>query len=275
MSIDWFTPLYLLAIYGVVRFFRRSKSDTEKTVRWTPIESIGVTLAIYFGAQLIGALLVYTIPLIRGMDKDQALDWMSNNTYGQFITIAAVEALTVWLVYRFLKLRKATLKTIGLDDRPKWAYLGYIALSFIAYTIVFIFVTSVAKQLAPSLNIEQKQQIGFVDRGNFQLPFIFISLVLLPPIAEEILVRGFLYTGLRKGLPKFWAVIIASGLFGIAHLQAGSGEPLLWIAGIDTFILSLFLINLRERTGSLWASIGLHTLKNLIAFMSIFIFHLG
>jgi len=55
-------------------------------------------------------------------------------------------------------------------------------------------------------------------------------------------------------------------------LQARSGQPLLWVAGIDTFILSLVLIYLREKTDSLYASIGLHMLKNTIAFLGLFVF---
>jgi membrane protease YdiL (CAAX protease family) len=78
---------------------------------------------------------------------------------------------------------------------------------------------------------------------------------------------------LKKGLNVFWACAITSSLFAIAHLQVGSGEPLLWSAAVDTFVLSLILIYLREKTGSLWTSVGLHSLKNFIAFLGLFVFH--
>ena len=101
----------------------------------------------------------------------------------------------------------------------------------------------------------------------------FISLVVLPPIVEEILVRGFLYTSLRKYLPRIWAVIIASALFAAAHLPEGnSGAGLLWVAAVDTFILSAVLIYLREKTDKLWASMMVHGMKNGIAFLSLFVF---
>jgi len=57
-------------------------------------------------------------------------------------------------------------------------------------------------------------------------------------------------------------------------ILSGSGEPLLWIAALDTFILSFVLIYLKEKTGSLWPPIGLHMLKNSLAFISIFILHI-
>jgi membrane protease YdiL (CAAX protease family) len=275
MSVNWFTPLYVVAVYGLVRYFMKRKNAVEGGVNWTPIEAIGVTLLIYFGGQILAALLTYLIPLARGMNTKQAVDWLTNNIYGQFIFILVVEIISIGMLYWFLKRRQATFQTIGLKRRPKWGDLGYIIVGFFAYFAIFLVLQGIAKALAPGLNVTQKQDIGFTDPLRSQLPFVFASLVLLPPIAEELLVRGFLYTGLKNGLPKVWAILIASGLFGIAHLQAGNGQPLLWIAAIDTFSLSLVLIYIREQTGSLWASIGLHMLKNGIAFASLYIFHLA
>jgi membrane protease YdiL (CAAX protease family) len=100
---------------------------------------------------------------------------------------------------------------------------------------------------------------------------VFISLVVLPTIVEEILVRGFLYGGLRNKLRPVGAGLIASLIFAAAHLQFGSGEPLLWVAAIDTFILSLFLIRLRETTGNLWSGMTVHFMKNGLAFTALFI----
>jgi membrane protease YdiL (CAAX protease family) len=90
---------------------------------------------------------------------------------------------------------------------------------------------------------------------------------------EEILFRGFLYSGLKKSLPKIWAVLLTCTIFAAPHLLEGGSSGLLWVAGIDTFILSLVLIWLREKTGRLYASMGLHALKNFIAFASLFLLH--
>ena len=43
---------------------------------------------------------------------------------------------------------------------------------------------------------------------------------------------------------------------------------------LDTFILSLVLIYLREKTGGLWASITLHAFKNGVAFVALFALHI-
>lgn len=274
MSINWFTPLYLLAIYGLVRFFIRSKPDDKKGhINWSPLESAGVTLFIFFVAEVIGLLLIYVVPLLLGWKISHINDWIDNDVIGQFFATLMIEGATAWLLINFLKRRRASVKTIGLNRRPVWKDLGYVLLGFAMYFTAYIVIIDVVKALILGINLDQQQQIGFQNPAHWQLPLVFISLVVLPPLVEELLVRGFLYSGLKKGLPKVWAVLFTSGLFAIAHLQAGSGAPLLWVAAIDTFILSLVLIFLKEHTGSLWASIGLHMLKNGIAFVSLFLLH--
>ncbi len=110
--------------------------------------------------------------------------------------------------------------------------------------------------------------------GQAALALTFISLVILPPLAEEIMVRGFLYSTLKKAMRPIGAVILTSALFAAAHLPEGGAAGPLYIAALDTFILSLVLIYLREKTGGLWASITLHASKNGIAFLLLFVLHI-
>ncbi len=273
IGINWATPLLILAIYGVVRYFKSPKVTQKDSVNWTPLETVGITLAIYFGSQLIGLLLIYVFGLIGGLSQTQDNNWLNNNVYGQFVMVFAVEALTLSLLLGFLKKRSANLKTIGLGT-PKIKDIGFVLIGFLFYFVTYLLVLAVLQRAVPNLNKDQKQMIGFSGARRGQLGLVFISLVILPPFIEELMMRGFLYSGLKKGLPIMWAAIITSLLFGLAHLEAGSGQPLLWTAGIDTFILSFVLIYLREKTGTLWASIGLHMLKNCIAFASLFVFHI-
>lgn len=296
LTINWFTPILLLTIYGGVRYFRKPQNwdelvDEQKGERvgWTPLESVGVTLAIYFIGQLLGLLiflLLYALlaSLFGAHDITyffQSLktttDVVTNFTlrpFPQFMQIFCMEAVTLTLLIIFLRLRKTGLKVIGLR-KPKWRDLAYVAMGYLTYFVVNIGILGVVDKLAPGLNANQKQEIGFQGAHGAQLTWVFLALVILPPFVEELLVRGFLYSGLKNKLPKLWAVLITGLLFAMAHLQAGNGQPLLWTAAIDTFILSTLLIYLREKTGSLWASIGLHALKNGVAFLTLFIFHIA
>jgi membrane protease YdiL (CAAX protease family) len=141
------------------------------------------------------------------------------------------------------------------------------------YFVLYLLSVGLISHFVPGLNVNQQQQIGFNNvHGAAPLVMTFISLVVLPPLAEEIMVRGFLYSSLKKALPTASAVIVTSALFASAHLPEGGAAGPLYIAALDTFVLSLVLIYLREKTGSLWASITLHAIKNGIAFVALFVF---
>jgi membrane protease YdiL (CAAX protease family) len=133
-------------------------------------------------------------------------------------------------------------------------------------------ILTVATHLFPSLNAKQKQDLGFQNvHGAQDMVLTFLSLVVLPPLAEETVFRGFIFTGLRERFKWVWALVITSLLFGIAHLEFGTGQPLVWVAGLDTFCLSLVLCYLREKSDSLWPGILLHAVKNGIAFVALYI----
>ena len=83
----------------------------------------------------------------------------------------------------------------------------------------------------------------------------WLTAVLMAPVLEEIVFRGFVYTRLKKGLGKLAAVVITSLLFGIAH------GTVIWF--IYTFIFSIVLIWIFEKFQSLTASILLHLAYNL------------
>ncbi len=193
----------------------------------------------------------------------------------QFLSILAVEVATLLIILLYLRSRGASLRTLGLKNFQAFDILRSLA-GFAGYFTLYFMVITVAKAVLPALNLEQQQELGFDTalRGVELIP-VFLSLVILPPFVEEILCRGFLYGGLRTKLKPVGAALITSGLFAAAHLQWGSNTPLLWVAAIDTFVLSLVLCYLREKSGRLWASIGLHVIKNLVAFLALFVFKLA
>lgn len=272
-QVNWSTPLLLLAIYGIFRYFVRPKNKDEK-LNYTPLEAASVTLAIYFGSQVVAGILLYGIPQLLGVSGDRLEKLFFDNAYGQFVLALIINSLVVWLVYSFLRKRGLSFRNIGLKKPNIKRSVLYTLVGYGVYLVLYLAVLNIIKQAVPALDLNQPQDTGFQDATNLQLPLVFISIVIFTPIAEEILTRGFLYAGLKKGMHIVWAALITSGLFAVAHLQAGNGKPLLWTAAIDTFVLSLVLIHLKEKTGNLYASIGLHMLKNGIAFLSLFVFHL-
>jgi len=238
---------------------------------WDPVQTIILTTGVYLSSQLIASFIILTVPLLFGLSGNRLETWLEG-AVGQFIFIFLIEGMVLLLLWGLLRLKNSSFADIGLAW-PRLKDLGLAVVGFGVYFLLYLLIAVAAKALFPGLNFEQEQQVGFeTARANWELILVFFSLVFMPPLVEEILARGFLYTGLKTKWPTWVAVLVTSVMFAVAHLQFGSGAPLLWVAAIDTFTLSLVLIYLREKTDSLGAPIALHMLKNFVAFMLLFIF---
>lgn len=77
--------------------------------------------------------------------------------------------------------------------------------------------------------------------------------VVLAPVTEEILFRGYLFGALSMSLPMWATQIVTATLFGLVH---GMGHA------IPIGVLSLLFGYLRQRYRSLWPSIVAHMVHN-------------
>jgi membrane protease YdiL (CAAX protease family) len=245
-------------------------TNTQRTP-WGPLAAILYVVFLYVIAQLGVALVLSLSLLALGWDANRIDIWLTNDTFAQFIYIALAEAVTIGGIVWFVRRRGAQMSLIGWN-KFKLRYIATALAGFAVYIVGYIVTAILASALIPSLDLEQEQNVGFQNATtNIGLTLTFISLVLLPALAEEIVFRGFLYTGLRRRFPFWSATLITSVLFAIPHLQFGENAPLLWVAAIDTLILSTVLCYVRERTNSLWPGILIHALKNGIAFVALFL----
>ena len=89
--------------------------------------------------------------------------------------------------------------------------------------------------------------------------FIFVA-VIMAPIFEESLFRGFLFRGLANSFGWLWGALISAAIFGAAHLQLDVFLPLAALG----FVLAWAY----HRTGSLWTNITMHALFNAIAVLA-------
>jgi membrane protease YdiL (CAAX protease family) len=246
---------------------------SPKTVPWSPWIAVIYILVVYFMSQfVVGPLAASIYPIFKHWSTAQTNTWLTNSVPAQFVYILVAEAFTVSAIILFVRHYKVSYKIIGIR-KPRWKDPLYGLVALPVYFALYLLTVSVVSHFVPSLNVNQAQQIGFNSVHSVaQLILTFISLVILPPIAEEIMVRGYLYSSLKKGMPQLAAVILTSAIFASAHLPEGGAAGPLYIAALDTFVLSLVLIYLREKTGGLWASMTLHACKNGIAFAALFLF---
>ena len=240
--------------------------------RFGPIVYAITTIALALIAQIFASVVLLGLLYLLGYSKDEISKQVTSLQLWQFVFVAIADSVIIFFVWRFLKVKQQNFKDIGFVRPTKNDFVKAIV-AYVVYMIILVVATALVKVLVPSVDLEQSQQLGFeANKGLLNLIFAGISLVILPPLTEELLYRGYLFTGLRKTLKFLPAAVVTSLIFAMPHLQFNSGAPLLWAAAIDTFILSLILVYLRENTKSLAAPIIVHAIKNGLAFSILFIF---
>jgi membrane protease YdiL (CAAX protease family) len=90
---------------------------------------------------------------------------------------------------------------------------------------------------------------------------VFVSAVVLAPVAEEVLFRGLLLPHLGRSLPSFTAIYVGALLFGMLHVSHG-------VMLIGPLVLGALLGWARLRSRGLLAPILLHVSFNGFATIS-------
>lgn len=216
----------------------------------------------YIGAQYIVSFVI--IGLIQ-----LGLPWSPTSTVNTltfrvyvYVAMALIIGVVAW--YRY---RKLSFEQIGLPRLPEWSDIGLS----LAGVIVYMLASTVALTLAsniPGFSPNQVQDLGLGRLFGSDLILGFVVLVVLTPLFEEVIFRGFLYGRLRNLQFPWWvSSLVVSILFGLAHMQ--------WNVGVDVFFLSMVACVLREMTDSIWAGVLLHMVKNFLAFLVTFVFIQG
>lgn len=246
------------------------KSKKTKATAWGPLATVLLTIALYFLSQFVVGILFGIFFGISGWTEEKIDKW-TDSTFAQFLFIAFSGLATLGTLWLFLRHRRLSFRMLGFGRKPQWRDVAYVAAGFFVYFVLLIAASVIVGQIL-GINTEQEQDVGFeqAKAGAGGLALVFLSLVVIPPIVEEVVFRGFLFGGLRTKLSLGWATVITSVLFAAPHLLGGT-SGLLWIAAVDTFVLSLVLCYVREKTGALWTAIGIHAVKNSLAFIAIFV----
>lgn len=218
---------------------------------------------------------VFIVALITGLRATGVVFTGLNTSVLETVAAACVYLLTFGIIVSLpwaMKRYRTSREDMGLTRLPSWADIGLAPAGFVMYLLASGVMMYVLSQLVSGFNAAEPQEIGFQDLSQrYEYILAFITLVIIAPVAEEAIFRGYLYGKLRKAAPIWLAVLVTSVLFGLLHMKWDGGLLAGINVGIDVFILSIVMCSLREVTGSIWAGILLHMLKNGLAFYLLFI----
>lgn len=243
-----------------------AKSSVSRRVLY----AFGLTLWVIFAlvvGQTVAGLAVYgLLPESLGATMLGTVTAAAGYTFALALAIG-VPAL-IWK-------KRASNATLGLDRWPSWSDIGFGLLAVLPYYLLSAAIVWVGIDILKVIDPNVGQQIGFEDlTRRVELILAFVTLVMMAPLAEEILFRGYFLGRMSEKTGKWVAVVITSVAFGLMHLLGvnENGEIVLqWGAVADTFAMALTAGVLRTLTGSIWAGVLLHGFKNAVAYYFLFI----
>ena len=204
-----------------------------------------------------------------------------NETILQSLITVLVYLLTIIIAVAIpwlLKKKRTSLSDLGINKLPTWTDIILTPAGFVVYLILSASSIYFLSTFLPWFDNEKVQQIGFSNLNQrYEYLLAFAVLVVLAPIAEELLFRGYLFRKLLKIVPSWLAILSTSLLFALLHIdwslsfQDFNLGIIFCSLVVDTFCLSIILCWLVKMTNNIWPAILLHMLKNSLAFYILFI----
>lgn len=166
----------------------------------------------------------------------------------------------LFLTVLFLKNPRHLWRVFGLGRRVDWM-LVMAALALIDLLNWAIYTFAPVSEADPT-DFMESAQLAFPE-----LATLLFSAVIVAPVFEEIVFRGFLFQGLRKKTGAVWATVISTVIFALIHTQYDLwGWLSVGLTGVAACYMTL-------RTGSLKSAITLHALTNLFITLDVYLIY--
>lgn len=242
---------FLVAALGVYQNLLRSILSGGGKVRTAELQFpdllISVFLAGLFVLLIARTLLRHEAPP-ASMHPDQVLPSAS------FFLLLLVG------IVAFLRYRRIDLSRLFGLDRMRTARAFAIALGLIIAAFPLVVAAGYATQLwMPGTAREQEMVTLFRDvvrrADHATVAQILVAGLIVAPVAEEFLFRGYFYPVFKRYLGPVAATLLTAGLFAAFHLNLASL--------LSLFVLALCFTVAYEASGSLAVPIGMHMLFNL------------
>ena len=151
---------------------------------------------------------------------------------------------------------------------PSWKTIFWIMPAFVFAMMIVAKILEVCgwvTWLQDSLGAKPQEAVTLVKEASDLglLVAMAVSAIIIAPIAEELIFRGYLYPVVKRFTDRWFASIFSGVLFGVIHFNV-MALPMLALMGI-------ILAVIYERSGSLWVPIGCHAAFNATQFVLILI----
>ena len=216
-----------------------------------------LAIVTFYAAQFIVG-----VPMLFILGSDTLKTPLAATIFSALVYVLSF--LFLLLTFKHLKPLRApvTRNELGFKDLVTFSDIGLAIAGLFGY-LTFSAILTALFSVFPWFNLTENQPLLYSTLiSPLNKVLAAIALVVVGPILEEVIYRGLIYGKLRKKHSLITSILIVSILFGFLHGQ--------WNVGVDVFALSVVACLMRETTGTIYAGIILHILKNTIAFYFLF-----
>lgn len=237
------------------------KKSTKKFNKNTLLEVVLFTL--WAGASLIISEYIMAFPFVWIFGAEAVSSSAVLLTLYSALSYVLAAILVIFVPKLVKKKYQTNREELGLTGLPTFTDIGISILGIIATFVIAGLLTSLLS-LFPWFDAEQAQDVGYsTNIVGFDRIVAFLSLVVIAPLFEELTFRGWLYGKLKSRTPVAVAIAIVLVLFGALHGQLN--------VGVTVGVMSVVMCIEREITGTIYAGVLTHMLKNGIAFWLLFV----
>ncbi len=243
LILSWIVQLFVLLL-----LFKKDKNDGEKKLfkdqHWRTFDVVIVVLMMNI-LPLVFGLMLYILSKLN-----VNIHMPVTNIHSFAIYVALLVFLIALFKFRF----KKSVGVLGIETnnvkRTIWLgiLVGLISYLLIDGSYLLFWPNRYATEVARTIR---------TSGTPIDLSLYFFVALLVGPVLEEVIYRGILYSPYRKKYGPAKAVIITSLFFTMAHYA------------FPSFLFSLLLTTLYEKTESIIPPIIAHSIHNLLVIFSL------
>jgi len=201
---------------------------------------------------MIAAVAVrFTVPAPQNLDLHGRI---SDGTWVAVFSLVSTPILIITLMLASRRSRSSVLAYLGLDIPRR----QHVAITVAGLAVLIV--VRIALQLALGWDMVEpwRLEIYRSAQGAGSLIWLWLAAVVVGPIGEEVLFRGFMFRGfVRSPRDAIPSIVLISLIWSLIHTQYG------WFVIVEIFVFGLVLGLVRWSTGSTTLTILLHMLNNL------------
>ncbi len=219
-----------------------------------PVEKFGVADLIGAGALVV----LFAYVAATGFNAPEREIHDSDLVNNAMVDLIIMSSLCSFLHFRGINL----ITQFGLRAVKFLKVVGFAFLFLSAIYPTLLLVSGISQYLLGPDAKPQELVKYFMDASqqmNYRtLLFTFFTGVVIAPIVEEFVFRGYIYGVLKRYFGITAGIVLNAALFAVVHVNAASLLPL--------FILAVCLTLAYEYKGSILVNMGMHSLFNFSQF---------